>query len=209
MLIFQRITVMGESAGASSILHHLTSNPADPPAFTSAIIQSAGFFPTPNNTQLDEVYTKFLNMTGAESLKDMDNMDTEMLMQANANLTFMSSYGLFNFGPSIDMNYIQDLPSKVLKRREHHKNIPIMVGHTKFEGLFFTPPWIRTNEQLREHVRTMYPGVQNDVMEMIDEKYPIGKIEFAKEKLLKVADFLDVSDSRFFWRSDANTFDTI
>lgn len=186
-----RITAMGQSAGASSILHHITANSYNGLPFTHAIVQSPGFFPTPNDTQLDATYSAFLNLTGAKKFEDLEKIDTKVLMQANADLTFNSSYGLFNFGPSIDGSYIRDLPSKVLKAKEQHKGIPMLIGHTKFDGLFFTPPWIRNNDQLRDHVRLMYPGVPESVLQEVDRKYPIGNLETAKARLLKVANFLD------------------
>lgn len=186
-----RITAMGQSAGASSILHHITSDPYKKPAFTKAIIQSPGFFPSPNDTELDATYSAFLNLAGAKKFEDLEKIDTKVLMQANADLTFNSSYGLFNFGPSVDGYFTRDLPSKVLKAKEQHKGISMLIGHTKFDGLFFTPPWIRNNTQLRDHVRLMYPGVPETVLDEVDKRYPIGKFEFAKEKLLKVANFLD------------------
>lgn len=188
---YRKITAMGQSAGASSILHHITANEYHKPSFQTAIIQSPGFFPTPNDTLLDQTYSAFLKAAGAKNLDELVKVDTKVLMQANADLTFNSSYGLFNFGPTVDGYFTKDLPSKVLKRREQHRGISILIGHTKFDGLVFTPPWIRNNEQLRDHVRLMYPGVPDSVLDEVDKKYPIGKIEFAKEKILKVADFLD------------------
>lgn len=113
-------------------------------------------------------------------------------MQANADITYESSYGLFNFGPTVDYDFVRDLPSKLLQSGDFHEGIPILVGHTKFDGLLFTPPWIRTNEQLRQHVRTLYPGVSDAVLDEVEKRYPIKDLAFAKEKILKVADFLDV-----------------
>lgn len=141
-------------------------------------------------------------MTGTKDLDALAELDTQVLMQANANITFNSSYGLFNFGPSVDGFFVPDLPSKRLKDGNHHAGISLLLGHTKFDGLLFTPPWIRSNAQLQDHVRTMYPGVNDSVLNEINKKYPIGKIEYAKEKILTVANFLDVSSSPIcgFWK---------
>jgi len=193
-----RVTVMGQSAGASSILHHITAN-SNPPAFQSAIIQSPGFFPQPNQTKEDETYEEFLSLTGANNLEELWEADTEVLIQANADMTYNSSYGLFRFGPTIDGFYVTDLPGKKLREGSHHANIKLLLGHTKFDGVLFTPPWIRSNQQLESHVKTMFPGISEPVLGDMTDMYPIGRIAYAKEKLLDVADFLDVRTS---WDGD-------
>jgi hypothetical protein len=67
-----------------------------------------------------------------------------------------------------------------------------MVGHAKYDSLFYTPPWIRNNSQLREHVLTLFPGAPDTVLDEISTRYPIDGIYLAKDKLLKVASFLNV-----------------
>lgn len=184
---------MGQSAGASSILHHITAPRAYTPVFQSAVIQSPGFFPAPNKTQHNLVYEQILDLAGAKDLDALAEVSTKTLMGINANITFNSSYGLFNFGPSVGGNFVPDLPSKRLGDGEHHRGIGLLLGHTKFDGLLFTPPWIRSNLGLRAHVRKMYPGVPVSVLNKIWDKYPVDFYLSAKEKILKVADFLDVS----------------
>lgn len=186
---------MGQSAGASSVLHHITAGGGREftPVFDKAVIQSAGFFPQPDPTYDDRIYQKYLNLTGAKDLDELVRMNTSILQDANARMTFDSPYGIFNFGPTVDGKFVTDLPGKLLANQENHEGISLMVGHMAYDGLLFTPPWIRTNAQLREHSAKLYPGITESVKNKITEFYPINWwIELAQKKIAVVADFLDV-----------------
>ena len=193
---------MGQSAGASSILHHITAaGGADfKPHFEKAIVQSPGFFPQPDPAYDDGIYEKYLELTGAKDLDDLLTKNTTILQEANARMTFESPYGIFNFGPTVDNFYVPDLPGKLLKDPEklYHQGITLMVGHTAYDGLLFTPPWIRSPSQLREHSWKLYPSIPESVLQFIDEQYPVktGALILAQKKLANVSDFLDVSLSR-------------
>jgi len=134
---------MGQSAGASSIMHHITAHKGthDRPAFSSAILESPGFFPQPNNTQDDQTYTEFLNLTGANNLDELVLLNSSILMEANANMTWRSMYGFFKFGPTLEDSegYVPDLPGKLLQDGTFHKNIPMMLGYTTMDGYLLFP----------------------------------------------------------------------
>ncbi|KAL2072020.1 hypothetical protein VTL71DRAFT_11363 [Oculimacula yallundae] len=190
----ERMTVIGQSAGASSILHHITAGGGQgfKPRFQKAIIQSAGFFPQPDPAHNDRIYQQYLNLTGATNFDELVKLDSDVLQDANAKMTFNSPYGIFNFGPTIDGDYVPDLPGKLLAEHKNHEGISLMVGHMANDGLLFTPPWIRTNVQLREHAAKMYPGIAESVKRKITELYKINWwIELAQQKIAIVSDFLD------------------
>lgn len=187
---------MGQSAGASSIMHHITSNGDRNAHFKSAIVQSPAFFPSPNQTTADQTFRKFMALTSAKDLDDLLKADTLVLMQANADITFDSSYGLFEFGPVPDGAYIRQLPAVELGNDHYRPGVGLMIGHTRFDGLLFTPPWIRTDAQLRAHIQTMYPGTPETLLDEVEKRYPIKSFATAKEKLLQVSSFLDVSSPR-------------
>ncbi|KAK2628791.1 hypothetical protein QTJ16_001894 [Diplocarpon rosae] len=199
-----RVTVMGQSAGASSILHHITAGGGrseDAPKFQKAILQSPGFFPQPNSSHDDYIYSEYLRRTGATDLEGLKQLDTSILQQINAEMTYESPYGIFNFGPTVDGDYVPDLPSKLLgdPSGPYHKEIALLVGHTSFDGLLFTPPWIRTREHLKTHARKLYPGITEDALAYIDEHYPVRQYQtefpflplVAQVKIANVSDFLD------------------
>lgn len=195
---------MGQSAGASSIMHHITSfggntNPRKP-SMQGAIIQSPGFFPQPNGTQDDEMYTRFLELTKVKDLDALLTVDTKVLQDANAKMVHESMYGYFNFGPTIDGNYVPDLPGKILAQETFP--IPAMLlGHMKLDGLLFTPPWIRTTPALLDYVGELFPSVPQSVLDMIASGYPVPTVLGPQLALLDVADFLDVSCFSLLWQT--------
>ncbi|KAF2826422.1 alpha/beta-hydrolase [Ophiobolus disseminans] len=186
-----RITLMGEGSGAASIMHHITSRSSSKPRFKSAIIQSPAFVPSPNKTTASETYLQFRSLTGAENFDELVKVDTEILMQANAEITFNSSYGMFNFGPTVDDLLVRKLPAIELGNGDHIGNIGLMIGHTKYSGLLFTPPWVRTDAHLRKHIRTMYPGTPEAFLDEVQKRYPITDSATAREKVFQATKFLD------------------
>jgi carboxylesterase type B len=192
---------MGQSASASSIMHHITSyggrNDLRPP-FKQAILESPGFIPQPDEGVDDSTYKQFLNLTGAKDLESLqtESMDSKMLMEANAIMTYNSSYGIFKFGPTVDGSYVPDLPGLLLKEGKFHERIPMVLGYTSNNGVALTPPLIRSNSALRDHVKELFPDVPKSVLEWVDDHYPIGEKETERERIRHVADFLDVSSFR-------------
>lgn len=136
---------MGQSAGASSILHHITAGGGESsyqPNFEKAILQSSGFFPQPNSSHDDYIYSEYLRLTGAKDLNELQDVNSSILQAANAKMTYDSPYGIFNFGPTIDGDFVPDLPSKLLgtEDKQFHQGISVLLGHTAYDGLLFTPP---------------------------------------------------------------------
>ena len=149
--------MMGQSTGASSIMHHVTAAGGDrtlyyKPSMQGAIIQSPRFFPQPNTTKDNEMYKRFLEPTNVKDVEALLAADTKVLQDANAKMVHESMYGYFNFGPTIDNDYVKDLPCKILAKPS--LAIPAMLlGHMKLDGLLFTPPWIRTTPALLDYVQ--------------------------------------------------------
>jgi carboxylesterase type B len=188
---------MGQSAGASSIMHHITLNGGkrNPPVFRKAILQSPAFFPTPSDDILDGTYTEFLRLTGSKDMDDLITKDTKTLMLANAEMVFKSQYGLFAFGPTVDSDYVPELPGKLLKKDEFHKGISLLLGKTLSDGLLFTPPWVRTNDDIKAHIRKMYPTITDNILTTIINRYPQKRDPTEREQIYRFSDLLDVSFS--------------
>jgi carboxylesterase type B len=189
---------MGQSAGAASILHHITASAGaeDRPVFNKAILESPGFFPQPDGAKDDATYEEFLNRTGAQNLAELRDKPTDatILMSANDEMTFRSPYGYFRFGPTIDGSYVPNLPGILLQNREFH-SMPLLLGYTKLDGLLFTPPWIRSNDDLEDHVIKLFPSIEDrlDVLQKLGDDYKITEPNNkAKDQLRQVADFFDV-----------------
>jgi carboxylesterase type B len=140
---------MGESAGAGSIMHHLTAPKSLAPTFQRAIIQSPAFFPqyltsvlTNNRYDDHQLVAQFnafataANCSGnavaqLECLRALPE-DSTILQNANAQTIYRAPDGQFVYGPAIDGTYVPDLPGIRLQNGHFNKDVNLLVGHTKY-----------------------------------------------------------------------------
>lgn len=101
------ITVVGESAGASSILQHLAAyggpragRNKPPPKFKRAILQSPALSPVSDRGRMENVYQSFLKEVGVKDFDALQKAATKDLIRANSKTTYESPYGQFNYGMS-------------------------------------------------------------------------------------------------------------
>ncbi|KAE8440887.1 hypothetical protein EG329_006354 [Mollisiaceae sp. DMI_Dod_QoI] len=174
-----RVTVIGESAGAGSIMHHITSyggTGASPP-FQQAIPQSPAFQVfVPEQSK--SLFSQVLNITSLvanksiTSAKDLRALPFEVLATVNALMVGSSAYGSFTFGPVIDpspQSYVPDLPLRLLAQ----DNVSVMVGHNSNEALVFTPPFIATSTQYDAAVAQLFPSANASTISYISQTlYP-------------------------------------
>ncbi|KAI9055325.1 hypothetical protein LZ554_000285 [Drepanopeziza brunnea f. sp. 'monogermtubi'] len=176
-----RVTVMGESAGGGSIMHHITSYAGmGSVPFQQAIPQSPAFQPVIPE-QSEALFSQVLgnaselsNMT-VSTADDLRALSFESLFALNAILVGVSAYGLFSFGPVIDPtpgSYVPDIPIRLIANGSYH-NVSIMVGHTSNEGILFTPPFIQTQEESIELFSLLFPGAnESTISTIVDDLYP-------------------------------------
>ncbi|KAI4182608.1 MAG: hypothetical protein LQ346_006542, partial [Caloplaca aetnensis] len=95
----KQVTVIGESAGAGSIMFHLSSdsNMSKPPLFQQAILQSPFFFPDPGQTRTENVAEQFFQLSGVDKLSDARAVQAETLRTANYRMVLDAPYGQFSF----------------------------------------------------------------------------------------------------------------
>lgn len=170
-----RVTVMGESAGGGSIMHHITSPSA--PLFQAAIPQSPAYQPYIPK-QLKQTLRTVLKtasavagqpMTSANALR---HLPFEALYAVNAITIGQSSYGTFTFGPVPLGDYVPDLPIRRLTQGKYHKNISVLAGQNANEGLLFTPPYVQDENMFVQTIKMLFPTAStSDLMELI-KLYP-------------------------------------
>ena len=189
---------MGQSAGGSSILHHIVAGAGAQEYksnFSRAILQSPAFFPDGETLSTDGVYDELLARLGERDngLEGLQRKSTFDLQLINAIMTYYSSYGLFRFGPKVDHSYVPRLPGQLLLNNTFHKGIPMILGHTSLDGLLFTPPWIRNDDSLADYIRDLYPDITDSVLETMKKDTYYGIPEGTKEisKITAVSDLLD------------------
>jgi carboxylesterase type B len=175
------VTVIGESAGGGSIMHHITSYGGQGGVpFQQAIPQSPGFFPyTPSESS-----TIFANVLANASLiaqkaintaDDLRALSFETLYDVNVLVTGISLYGQFTFGPVVDPkpnSYVPDLPGRLLAEGKFH-DLPVLVGHNTDEGLLFTPPFVQTQDNFTSFLSQSLPTTSLAQREEISKQlYP-------------------------------------
>lgn len=137
-----RVTVGGESAGAGSIVHHLTAfgGQGDALPFTQAVTQSPAFSVNSNSDTQNQRFQDFLNLLGVSCLDEARTLPSEQLIMANQNQVFNSSYGGSPFGVVVDGTYVPAQPGSLFLNGAFHKNVRVYAGHNVDEGLVFTTP---------------------------------------------------------------------
>ncbi|KAL9084270.1 MAG: hypothetical protein Q9159_005315 [Coniocarpon cinnabarinum] len=135
-----KVTVLGESAGASSIQAHLTTSDGTDDAlpFRGAIIQSPYAIPSlPDPRSSVEGVLAFSNITSLDALQAVNSTD---LQKVNALLIGNSQpFGTFTFGIAPDGQYVPDLPGRLFHQGRFHKKVRVMTGHNRDEGSRFVP----------------------------------------------------------------------
>lgn len=170
-----RVTVMGESAGGGSILHHITARggEGDPPQFQQAILQSPAYVPRPYASQAEDSFSAFLGAANASGLADLTALDSYDLQVANKLSQAADFYGVFQFGPAPDGEYVPDLPERLLAEGRYHKGVKVMVAHNTFEGQRYTDPAATNSSAFDAYMRLYFPEMPDAVLEELStEVYP-------------------------------------
>lgn len=172
---------MGESAGAGSIMHHITSyggNGSVP--FQRAIPQSPAFQPfVPSQSKA--IFQQVLGNASTLANKTITTaaqlraLPYEILYNLNTIVTGLSTYGSFTFGPVIDPkpgSYVPDFPSRLISQGKFH-NVSLTVGHNSDEGLLFTPPIVQKQSEFVLAIQTIFPTANASTISYItDVLYP-------------------------------------
>lgn len=171
-----RVTVFGESAGAASIMHHITAfgglNGKAP--FQQAILQSPAFQPITSNalqeTTFDTVlsYASYVTSTTISTLDQLRQLPSSVLQTVNTIVVALSPYGQFTFGPTVDGLIAPALPGVLLLHGQFDKDLKIMVGHNSNEGLFFASPFIQNQTAYAAAIQSLFPDISAKAVDYID-----------------------------------------
>lgn len=164
-----RITLIGESAGGGSIMHQITAFGGERGvSFQQAIPQSPGWFPISNQDVMENDTELFYSNLGVSSLAEARNASSEAVIKANLLTVLSSSFGQFTYGPVVDGIFVPNQPGLLLlTQTAFAQNVTILAGHNTNEGPLFTPPYVRTDEQLAEYIHANYPGAVPSIIDYI------------------------------------------
>ncbi|KAK2030375.1 alpha/beta-hydrolase [Colletotrichum zoysiae] len=168
------VTVMGESAGAGSILYHLTSRKVSSLSlFTRAIFQSPYTYYIPEARQTD-TFHNILRASNVSSLVELQALPTEVLQTANGMVVGNAQpYGTFGFGPVIDDDRYKGYPPLLLHEGQVDHSVQVMGGHNANEGNLFASPFIHDDSQFDSQVALLFPQASKSTLSAITQTlYP-------------------------------------
>lgn len=193
-----RVTAIGESAGAASILHHITSyGGAGRLPFAQGIIQFPAF---QFNLNLEDAYEKklaeALDITG-ESITDASELaalDSKTLQSVNFDVVLGATQGLFIYGPAPDGTYVSAPPQVLLAEGKFHPNVNVLAGHNSMEAVPFVPSDISTEADLICALELFLPEVSMAALTYIlDVLYPSSDYESQFLRGVQVISNVDLS----------------
>ncbi|PTB63148.1 alpha/beta-hydrolase [Trichoderma citrinoviride] len=169
------VTVMGESAGAGSIMYHLLAHEGKrAPPFKRAIVQSVPLTTLIDPAEQESNFQTFLSILNVTSLEEARRLPSSALIAANIQQIGAAPYNVFAFNPSVDNDYIPGPPAPLLLNGSFAKNIPILSSHTSYEGALFTDPrTIGNDTALVQRLRVINPLITDkDACYVLDTLYP-------------------------------------
>uniref|UniRef100_A0A4D5R9U4 Carboxylic ester hydrolase n=1 Tax=Scolopendra viridis TaxID=118503 RepID=A0A4D5R9U4_SCOVI len=133
-----RVTLLGQSAGAASVLYQMLS-PLAEGLFHRAIVTSGSVL-CPWAFQRDPVYwTKKLAQDVNCSIQDSEEL-VACLRQKSAKelitkgLSSIRGTPVLSFTPTVDNYFLHDTPYNVIRQNKYNREVPLMMGTTKDEG---------------------------------------------------------------------------
>ncbi|KAE8144823.1 Alpha/Beta hydrolase protein [Aspergillus avenaceus] len=137
-----RVTVMGVSAGAGSLLHQLTAYKGlqGPNLFQQAVLQSPAWEPNFVKNGQERTTRRFLRILNVTTIDQARQLPSDKLISANTYQIAKSIYGSFTYGPVVDGSFAPGLPGELLARGQFDHNVKILNGHTTNEALMYTSP---------------------------------------------------------------------
>ncbi|KAJ5638973.1 uncharacterized protein N7484_006835 [Penicillium longicatenatum] len=168
----ERVTLIGDSAGAGSIMHQITAygGKGGPSRFQQAILQSPAWVPMPDTKQPEQTLQNFLQLLNVSTLDEARQLPSETLIAANAyQIATQSKWGDFTYTPVVDGTFVPALPGQLLMEGKFDHNLTVMSGHNTDEGLEFTPPASILSSALPKMLKVYYPFITQDVIDYVTQ----------------------------------------
>lgn len=173
-----KITIWGGSAGGGSVMNQLILYGGQNPApFRGAIPEFPWFQPYHNMSILDAQYNQLLEASGCTSLACLRGLSSIDLAIANQKtfaygfLQGLYAFGDFYYGPAVDGEIVQDLPSNEFKKG-HFSKVAMLVDRDGYEGVVFTSQTITSLSQVTPDLQTLFPYAGPSFFTRLYELYP-------------------------------------
>ena len=157
-----RVTAMGESAGASSIMHHLVAQGGKlDPLFSQAILQSPAFqLMWDRNGTVQDTFAQFASLADCEG-KGLDCLraaSPDALEKANQKLNAQQTPGTFAVGPTPDGSFIRQVPSLELATGSFWHVDSLILSHCAQESSLFVSGLVQTDQQFSDFIDAIFPN---------------------------------------------------
>lgn len=101
------------------------------------------------------------------------NLSSQAVIQANTLQILRAPYSSAIYGPVSDGDFVPALPGLLLAQGDFAQNVSVMVGHNTRESPSFSPPYVQTNQDLIDFLRSTNPGAPAPVLDyIVNELYP-------------------------------------
>ncbi|TVY82248.1 Carboxylesterase 4A [Lachnellula suecica] len=178
------VTIMGLSAGAHSVGHHVMHNPESPPLFHRAIIESGATTARAvyryDNAIVEKQFQEFLSHLNLETVSE-SNIFNKLRALPTSQIKQASEAVFDKYNPSIRWPFqpvidgpggmIPIAPIKAWRTKKWHK-IPILTGFNTNEGAMFVPSTLSKSQQFTAFFRTLLPGLSSEDLETLNKVYP-------------------------------------
>lgn len=173
-----QVSAWGESAGAGSILHHLTAfGGAQDPLFSRAVLESPAYeFLFDRKGSLEQTFQDFAAFAGCAGLgvSCLRAASTKNISDASVALS-EAAPPVRTFGPSADGAFVRQLAPLEFASGHYWKGISsIILSHTSREGDSFVGNTIETDQGFNEFVDSIFPAYSKTagVNSAIETQYP-------------------------------------
>lgn len=183
------MTVIGESAGAGSIVYHITGDGGKTKApFNKAIAQSIayGYIGTKSQWDLTLKKASTLSKRTIKNGAELAELDDEVLMNVYAQVTYDAPLSLIYWGPSPDGDYVPAYPDTLLSEGRFDKTQKLLISHTANETISYIPNGTFQDKESWRMVAQLAKGVypSDEVMDYIFDKLypPVGETDLYYSK---------------------------
>lgn len=173
-----RVTAMGESAGASSIMHHLVAQGGKlDPLFSKAILQSPAFQMMWDRAgTVEDLFDNFASLAGCQDLglSCLRAASPAALLRANTAVNAQVPPGSFAVGPTPDGSFIRQTPALELATGNVWPVQSVIQSHTAQESVLFVSGAIQTDAQFTSFLTSIFPNytLAMGVNERVKAFYP-------------------------------------
>ena len=172
-----RVTMAGASAGAGSIMHHLTayggaSFRSEDALFQQVLLQSPAIQPITSHFHQEQGLELLLNAANVSSFAELKALNAPTMLRAQKLAQVNAFFGQFIYGPTPDGTYVTDIPGKLLLQGAFNANVTVLSGHNTFEAIRSVDPQV-TTAGFSSYIQGFYPSAQPPVLSYISNTlYP-------------------------------------